>query len=100
MNKLMNYYMNYAKGKNNNVCLDAVLVPLSWVAYGAALFMDVLRKYGLAKTEEPPLPVISVRSKPPSRSILMPTAACPLPEAGVTIITQSVFHGQGCTPVR
>ena len=60
MNEAMNYYMNYVRGTKKNVCLDAVFVPLSWLGRAAVSVIDSLRRHGLTKTEEPPLPVISV----------------------------------------
>ena len=60
MNRAMNYYMNYARGTKKNVCLDALLVPLSVIGRAAVSVIDALRRHGLTKTEEPPLPVISV----------------------------------------
>ena len=60
MNRAMNYYMNYVRGTKKNVCLDAVLVPLSILGRAAVSVIDSLRRHGLTKTEEPPLPVISV----------------------------------------
>ena len=50
MNKLVNYYMNYVRGTKRSVCLDAVLVPLSWINHAAMSVIDSFWRYGLAKT--------------------------------------------------
>ena len=40
--------------------MDMIFTPLSWLSNGAISFMDFMREHGLTKTEEPPLPLISV----------------------------------------
>lgn len=52
--------MNHINGKKYNFLMDMIFTPLSWLSNGAISFMDFLREHGLTKTEEPPLPLISV----------------------------------------
>lgn len=57
---LYDRYLAYAKGHEHNTPLSMMLTPVSW---GMGLFLAVserLRMHGLMRTEETPLPVISV----------------------------------------
>lgn len=56
----MKIYMNYVRGKQHSLLLDALFRPLAWLSSGVIAAMDFLRVHGLLKTTEPPLPLISV----------------------------------------
>ena len=53
-------YMLYVKGLKNNFCINFIFTPLAWLIGAAISFIDFFRAHGLLKTEEPPLPLISV----------------------------------------
>ena len=53
-------YISHAKGKSYSLAFDIMLTPLSWIT---GLFMAVsnfLRLHGFLRTDETPLPVISI----------------------------------------
>ncbi len=56
----MKIYMNYVRGKQHSLLLDALFRPLAWLSSVVIAAMDFLRVHGLLKTTEPPLPLISV----------------------------------------
>lgn len=53
-------YMRHVRGEKFSLLVWAVLAPFSWITGLFLALTDYLRAHGLLKTEEPPLPVISV----------------------------------------
>ena len=60
MGKILESYMLYVKGKKYNFLIDMIFTPLSWITGLTISIMDFFRAHGLTKTQEPPLPLISV----------------------------------------
>ncbi len=52
--------MNHINGDKYNFLMDIIFTPLSWVSRTAISVMDFMRIHGLMKTDESPLPLISV----------------------------------------
>lgn len=60
MGTLLKNYMLYVKGSKKNFVVNSILTPASWLTGAAVSFINFFRVHGLLKTEEPPLPLISV----------------------------------------
>ena len=60
MSVFMKAYMRHVKGIKYNFVFDVIFTPLTWISAGVIAVMDFLRSHGFLKTEEPPLPLISV----------------------------------------
>ena len=60
ISSFMKNYMLYVRGIKNNFFLNIIFTPLAWISIMIISFMDFLRKHGLSKTIESPLPLISV----------------------------------------
>lgn len=56
----MNIYMQHVRGTKRNFLFTLAFRPMSWLNALAVSVLDFLRSHGLLKTQEPPLPVISV----------------------------------------
>lgn len=57
---MLKVYMNHVRGKKYNALIDIIFSPAAWISEVIISCMDFLRKHGLLKTEESPLPLISV----------------------------------------
>lgn len=57
---MLKFYMRHARGEKCSVIINLLFAPAEWLFKIAISFMDFLRHHGLLKTEEPPLPLISV----------------------------------------
>ena len=60
MKNFLSSYMLYVKGIKKNFLINIIFTPVSWLMGAAISIMNFLRVHGLLKTEEPPLPLISV----------------------------------------
>ena len=60
METMLKRYMNYVKGNESSFLFDVIFIPLAYLMSATISIMDFLRAHGLLKTEEPPLPLISV----------------------------------------
>ena len=60
MEKFFKLYMNYVRGDKYYLLVDVIFTPISWLTRAAISITDFLRGHGILKTEEPPLPLISV----------------------------------------
>ena len=60
VSEFMKNYMYHVRGTKRNFFFMLVFAPLSWLNGLAVSMLDFLRSHGLLKTEEAPLPVISV----------------------------------------
>lgn len=60
MGTLLNNYMLYVKGEKNNFVINSIFTPFSWIIGAVTSIIDFFYIHGFLKTEEPPLPLISV----------------------------------------
>ena len=60
MNNLMKCYMQYARGEKNSTIFNVMFAPFALMSSVIISSMDFLRRHGIMKVEEPPLPLISV----------------------------------------
>ena len=57
---MLQSYMNHVRGERYNFLVDVIFTPFAWISSWVISFMNFLRLHGLLKTQEPPLPLISV----------------------------------------
>ncbi|MBQ7733677.1 MAG: tetraacyldisaccharide 4'-kinase [Synergistaceae bacterium] len=60
VNKMLQSYMKHVRGEKYNVLVDIIFTPFSLISSWVISFMNFLRLHGLLRTQEPPLPLISV----------------------------------------
>ena len=60
MGTFLNNYMLYVKGEKNNFLINSIFTPFSWLIGAVTSLIDFFYIHGFLKTEEPPLPLISV----------------------------------------
>ena len=60
MRNFLSSYMLYVKGVKKNFLINLIFTPISWLMGFTISIMNFLRLHGFLKTEEPPLPLISV----------------------------------------
>ncbi len=60
MGTFLKNYMLYVTGRKKNFLISAIFTPVSWLMGATLSIMNFLRAHGFLKTEEPPLPLISV----------------------------------------
>ena len=58
--EIYNWYIAHAKGKSYSLFLDVILFPPTVILAMITALSDFLHSHGLMKSEQPPLPVISV----------------------------------------
>ncbi len=57
---MLRFYMRHARGERISLLINIIFSPLEFLVALVISFMDFLRRHGLLKVEEPPLPLISV----------------------------------------
>ena len=57
---MFNFYMQHVKGYKNSRLINFLLTPLTWISGFMIATLNFLRGHGLLKTDNTPLPLISV----------------------------------------
>ena len=57
---MFSIYMRHVRGYRKSGIINFIMSPLAWISGLAISILDFLRRHGILKTEDSPLPLISV----------------------------------------